>query len=94
MCRTIKITQRQRGDESRKILQSGDSAHDMELDLRLRVTEMLGTSKHRKLNVEMPRNMLAVRKHSLWVTLNMRFVFTGHLSAVYVFKLQCNPNGR
>jgi hypothetical protein len=40
------------------ILQSGDSAHDMELNHRLRIAEMLGTFKRGKLNVEVSKDII------------------------------------
>jgi hypothetical protein len=46
----MSITLRQREEEV-NISQSDDSAHDMEINLWLRIGEMFGTFKHRKLNV-------------------------------------------
>jgi hypothetical protein len=78
---------------SHNILQSGDIAHDMELNLRLRVTEMLATLKHQKLNVEMPSDMLQhinyKRKRSLWVTLNRRVSFPRGIYLLSAY-LNCN----
>jgi hypothetical protein len=75
LCGTINITLRQREDEV-NILQSGDSAHDMELNLQLRIAEMLRTFKHRKLNVEMWKDILEyINYNCKYVTVNRRVSF-------------------
>jgi hypothetical protein len=72
---TINVTLRQLEDEV-NILQSGDSAHDMELNLQLRITEMLRIFKHRKLNVEMSKDILEYINYKCkYVTLNRRVLF-------------------
>jgi hypothetical protein len=64
----------------------------MELNLRLRIEEILGTFKRGKLNVEMSKDILEYInykcKYTLGVTLSRR------VSVCCVFKLRYKTNGR